>query len=139
MIIRKFDDYFLVKVFQENLKDFNIFDTLDVKTFFQSVFEKLRKKYNLKGLIDVDVYVNLDYGMIIEIHPVCNFFDEVDMKIHIHLDSAFLVQIDINYVTDSEDVYYYRGKFYRTYLGLCDNEVFYKDTEDIIRYGIKVC
>ena len=47
--------------------------------------------------------------------------------------------IDINNILDYEDVYYYKGKFYGTYLGLCDNEVFYRDTDDIVRYGIKVC
>lgn len=139
MIIRKIDDYFLIKVYQEELGDFDIFDTDDVKIFFQSVFDKLREKYNLKGLIDVDVYVNWDYGMIIEIHPICDYFDEVDMRIHVHLGSVFLSLIDMNHILDYEDVYYYKGKFYGTYLGLCDNEVLYKDTEDIIRYGIKVC
>lgn len=139
MIIRKIDDYFLIKVYQDELKNFNIFDIEDVKNFFQIVFQKLKNKYEMRGLIDIDVYVNLDYGMIIEIHPICKYFDEIEIKIHMHLDSIFLIQIDMNNILDYEDVYYYKGKFYGTYLGLCDNEVFYRDTDDIVRYGIKVC
>ena len=139
MIIRKIDDYFLIKFYQEEMGEFDVFDIENIKSFFQKIFDKLRKKYKLKGLVDVDVYVNLDYGMIIEIHPVCNYFDDIDMKIHIHLGSIFLVEIDMNDVLDYEDVYYYKGKFYGNYLGICDNEVFYKDTEEIMEYGIKVC
>lgn len=138
MIIRKVDDYFLIKVYKDNIGDFNIFDIDDIQEFFQDIFDKLRDKYELKGLIDVDVYVNFDYGMIIEVHPVCNFFEEIDMRIHIHLESIFLTLIDMNDILDYEDVYYYKGNFYGTYMKLCDNEVFYKDTEDIINNGIKI-
>lgn len=139
MIIRKIEDYFLVKIYKENMTDFDIFNKDNIKDCFQKILNKIRKKYKLNGLIDVDVYVNFDYGMIIEIHPVYNFFDDIDIRIHVHLDSVFLVNVEMNNIIDYEDVYYYKGKFYGTYLGICDNEVFYKNTEDIIRLGIKVC
>ena len=51
----------------------------------------------------------------------------------------FLMEINSNEVLDYEDVYYYKGKFYGNYLGICDNEVFYKNTKDIIQHGIKIC
>ena len=38
-----------------------------------------------------------------------------------------------------DDDYYYKGVFYGNYLGLCDNEIIYKDTKDIVQKGIKVC
>lgn len=139
MIIRKIDDYFLIKFYRENIGDFNIFDSEDIKELFQDIFKQLKDKYNLNGLIDVDVYVNFNYGMIIEIHPIYDFFDGIDIKIHIHLDSVFLSVINSNNILDYNEVYYYNGKFYGTYLGLCDNEVLYKDTSDIINNGIKVC
>lgn len=139
MIIRKIEDYFLIRIYKESIGEFNIFDKDDIKDCFQKILNKIQKKYNLRGLVEVDVYVNLDYGMIIEIHPICNYFNDIDMRIHIHLDSVFLVNIDTNHLLDYDDVYYYKGKFYGTYPGVCDNEVFYKDTEDIINKGIKIC
>ena len=139
MIIRKYDDYFLVKIFKDNIGDFNIFDMEDIKDFFQSIFDKLKNNYELSGLIEADVYIDNNYGMIVEFRPVCDYFDEVEMRITMHLSNVFLIEIDINNLLDYEDVYYYKGKFYGTYLGICDNEVFYKNTEDIINKGIKVC
>lgn len=139
MIIRKYDDYFLIKVFKDSVKDFNIFDMDSIKEFFQTIFDRLRKRYQLEGLIDVDVYVNDSYGMIIEMRPITSYFEEVDMRIKMHLNNLFLVIIDVNNILDHEDVYYYNGKFYGTYVESSDSEVFYKDTEDIINRGIKVC
>lgn len=138
MIIRKCDDYFLIKVFENNILDFNIFDLNSIKYFFQSIFNVLKEKYDLHGLIDVDVYVNNNYGLIIEMYPVDSCFDDIDMKIKMHLDSVFLVEIDSNCILDYEDVYYYNGKFYGTYLNNCDSEVLYKNTNDIINKGIKI-
>ena len=139
MIIRKFDDYFLVKIYRENLSDFDVFDIDTIRPFFKEIFRKIKNKYNLKGLIDVDVYFNLDYGIIMEIHPVCDLFEQIDVKIHIYLNNVFLTLIDMNDIIDCKNVYYYKGNFYSNYTGLCDNEVFYKDTDNIINYGIKVC
>lgn len=139
MIIRKCDEYFLIKVFKENVGNFNIFDMDSVKDFFQSIFDELKKKYELHGLIDVDVYVNDSYGMIIEMMPIDSYFDEIDMRIKMHLSNVFLVEIDSNSILDYEDVYYYNGKFYSNYSGLIDSEVLYKDTEEIMNKGIKVC
>ena len=139
MIIKKCDDYFLIKVFKEEIGDFNIFDMDDIRVFFQSIFDKLRKKYDLHGLIDVDVYVNDDYGMIIEMMPIDSYFDEIDIRIKMHLSNVFLINIDSNSILDYKDVYYYKGNFYGNYISLCDNEVLYKDTEEIINKGIKVC
>ena len=138
LIIRKCEEYFLIKVFKDEIGDFNIFDMDDVRDFFQSVFDSLRKKYDLHGLIDVDVYVNDCYGMIIEMMPIDSYFDEIDMRIKMHLSNVFLVEIDNNSILDYEDVYYYDGKFYGNYRDNCDSEVLYKETEDIMNKGIKV-
>ena len=138
MIIRKYDDYFLIKIFKENLDNFNIFDIDSIKVLFKDIINKLKEKYDLCGLIDTDVYVNNEYGLIIEMRSVCDYFDEIDIKIKLHLNKEFLVIIDNNSILDYDNVYYYNGKFYGTYLELCDNEVFYKDTDKIIHNGIKI-
>lgn len=139
MIIQKCDDYFLIKVFKNCVEDFNIFDMDSIKELFQSIFDKLKKKYNLHGLIDVDVYINDVYGLIIEMRPIKTYVDEIDMRIKMHLNNLFFVNIDSSSILDYEDVYYYEGKFYGTYLETSDSEVFYKNTEEIINKGIKVC
>lgn len=138
MIIRKCEECFLIKVFKDEIGDFNIFDIDDVRDFFQSIFDKLRKKYDFHGLIDVDVYVNNEYGMIIEMMSVDSYFDDIDIRIKMHLGNVFLVSIDGNSILDYEDVYYYNDKFYGNYRELCDSEVLYKGTEDIINKGIKI-
>ena len=38
-----------------------------------------------------------------------------------------------------DEVYYYKDKFYGIYSKICDNEIFYKDVDEIINNGIKVC
>lgn len=139
MIIRKCDDYFLIRVSNDMVNNINIFDIESIKELFKSIIDKLRKKYDLHGLVDVDVYVNDSYGMIIEMRMLADYFDEIDMKIKMHLNSLFLTEISSNDVLDYEDVYYYRDKFYGNYLGLVDSNIIYKDTDDIISKGIKLC
>ena len=139
MIIRKYDDYYLVKVFNKILNSFNIYDIDSIKIFFGSIFKNLNAKYKLSGLYNVDVYVNELYGMIIEIVSIDKYFSDIDMRINIHLNNYFLVEICNNDILDYEDVYYYKGKFYGNYKDLCDSEIIYKNTDEIINNGIKVC
>ena len=138
MIIRKCEEYFLIKVFNEYLGDFNIFDVDDIKVFFGELFKKLIKKYDLHGLIDAYLYINNDYGMIIELYELDSYFDDIDVRIKINYSDLFLVNIDKKEILDYEDVYYYKGKFYGNYKKLCDNEALYKNTDEIINKGIKV-
>lgn len=139
MIIQKLDDVFVIKVYNALLEDFNIFDIDSVKEFFRSIVNKMKTKYDLRGIVDVDVYVNDKYGMIIEMKEISDYFDEIDMRIKMHLNSLFLTEINSNEVLDYDDVYYYKNKFYGNYIGIVDSDVIYKDSEDIINKGIKVC
>lgn len=138
MIIRKCDEYFLIKVFDEYLGDFNIFDINDIKVFFRELFKKLIKKYDLHGLIDAYLYINNNYGMIIELYELDSYFDDLDVKININFSDLFLVNIDNKDILDYDDVYYYKDKFYGNYKESCDSEVLYKNTNEIINKGIKV-
>ena len=138
MIIKKCDEYYLIKVFNEYLGDFNVFDTNDIKDLFGDLFKRLLKKYDLHGLIDAYIYINNDYGMIIELYELNSYFDDIDVKIKISFSDLFLVSIDNKDMLDYEDVYYYKGKFYGKYKSLSDNEVLYKNTDEIINKGIKI-
>lgn len=139
MIITKENEFFLVKIYQENLSDFDIFDKDSISELFQSILVKLKKKYDIKGLMEVEVFVNPNYGMIIEIHPIYSYFDEVDMRIQVHLNSIFMCEIDSNDLLNFYDVYYYKDKFYAIYTKFVDSQVIYKESEEIIEKGIKVC
>ena len=139
MIIKKLDDIFVIKIYKALLEDFNIFDIDSVKEFFRSIIKKLKTKYDLRGIVDVDVYVNDKYGMIIEMQEVSRHLEEIDLKIKMHLNSLFLVNINSDALLDYEEVYYYKGNFYGNYLKPVDEKIIYKDTEDIIRKGIKIC
>ena len=141
MIIRHCDECFVVKVLKSEIGDFNIFDIDDIKCFFKDIFKNITKNYDLHGLIDANVYVNNDYGMIVELVSINSCFDEldIDVKIKMHLNNVFLVEIDSYYLLDYDDVYYYNDKFYGVYNDLSDGEIIYKDTEEIIDKGIKVC
>lgn len=139
MIIQKLNNCFLIKISKSEVGDLNIFDIDDIKGLFKSIFTKLKKKYDLHGQIDAEVYVNNNYGLIIELYLIDDFFEEIDIRIKMHLNSLFLVNIDCYNILDYDEVYYYDGKFYGTYLENTDSDIIYKKTEKIIKDGIKVC
>lgn len=139
MIISKEDKLFVVKIFKEYLpKDFDIFDQSCIRNMLKKVLIKLKKKYQLSGLLDIDVYINSDYGMIIEVDNICLFSEEIDANIQIHLDCIFMNEIGMAEVDKYKQVYYYDGQFYGVYQGLCDSHVIYKDCDDLMEKGIKV-
>ena len=138
MIIQKLDDYYIVKVFKEKLDDFNPFDKSCIEQLFQKILKKLLKNYSIHGLIDADIYFDRLYGMIIELREVYDYFDDIDLKIHFHLDSVFLVEIEYDYFNKINDVYYYKGKYYKIYDKIIDGPIIYKDSEciEIMEKGI---
>ena len=137
MIIQKLDDYYIVKIFKEKLEEFNPFDKNCIEKLFQKILKKLLKNYSIHGLIDADIYFDRLYGMIIELREVYDYFDDIDLKIHFHLDSVFLVEIDDD-IKSLKDVYYYQGKYYKTYDKMIDSPIIYKDSEciEIMEKGI---
>ena len=138
MIIQKLDDYYIVKIFKEKLEDFNPFDKSCIEQLFQKMLKKILKNYSIHGLIDADIYFDKLYGMIIELREVYDYFDDIDLKIHFHLDSVFLVEIEYDYFNKMNDVYYYKGKYYKVYDKIIDGPIIYKDSEciEIMEKGI---
>ena len=138
MIIQKLDDGYIVKVFKEKLGDFDAFDKSCIEELFQGILKKLLKRDSIHGLIEADVYFDRLYGMIIELREVYDYFEEIDLRIHFHLDSVFLVEIDENDIDTLKDIYYYRGKYYKTYDKMIDSPIIYKDSEciEIMEKGI---
>ena len=138
MVVQKNDKFILVKIFKESIDEFDINNKENVINLFKEIFLKLKKKYNLSGLFDVDVFVNPEYGMILEIVPVYEYLEEIDMRIKIHLDCVFLDLIDSSEILDYEIVYYYKDKFYGVYNGKGEHNVLYHECCEIIDKGIRV-
>lgn len=139
MIFSKEDKFLLVKIFKDNLINFDVYDKEQIMDLFKDIFMKIKDKYKLSGLFDVDIYVNNEYGMIIEIYNLCFYNGEVDIKIRFHLDSIFLTEINSNELLDYEAVYYYNEKFYGEFKDFRDEDVIYKNVDLIINNGIKIC
>lgn len=139
MIIKECDNFFLIKVFKDFDDNFDSFDIDSIRKLFYKMVKKLKLKYNLKGLFEADIYINSYYGIIVEMRLVDNLGEDIDVDITIHINNNFLIEIDSSSILDYRDVYYYKDKFYGTYLEISDNEVIYKNTDDIINNGIKVC
>ena len=139
MIFNKENKFILVKIFKSYLNDFDIYDKDNIIDLFKDIFITIKNKYNLLGLFDVDIYVNDEYGLIIEIHNICSYDYEIDLRINVHLDSIFFSEINSSEILDYNKVYYYNDKFYGLFKKFSDNDVIYKNTNVIINDGIKVC
>ena len=138
MIFSKEDKFILVKIYKSYLNNFDIYDKEKIMDLFKGIFIKVKKKYNLSGLFDVYIYVNESYGMIIEIKNVYLYDNESDIKIKVHLDSVFLIEIFNHEILDYDEVYYYKDKFYGIYKNACDRNIIYKNTDIIMSNGMKI-
>lgn len=137
MIIRKKNNIFIIKILKEKLNNFNIFNQDNIKELFQNILTKIKEKHDLNGLLNIDVYLNEYYGMIIEIKPIYYYKNEIDMKIHFHLDCIFLSEINTKELTKLKNTYLYRNKYYTIYKNIADSNIIYK-TNDILEKGIKI-
>ena len=138
MIFSKEDKFILVKIYKSYLNNFDIYDKEKIMDLFKGILIKVKKKYNLSGLFDVDIYVNESYGMIIEIKNVYLYDNESDIKIKVHLDSVFLIEIFNHEILDYDEVYYYKDKFYGIYKNVCDRNIIYKNTDIIMSNGMQI-
>ena len=137
MIIRKIDDIFVIKISREEVNKIDIFNNDEIKIFFQDLLIKIKKKYKLSGILEMEVYVNEYYGMIIELKSVFNYFEEIDLRIHFHLNCTFLYEINDNDLISSTDVYFYKDKYYKIYKSITDSSIIYK-TDIILGKGVKI-
>ena len=82
-------------------KDFcsniNIYDIDEIKILIPNLLKKYIKKLNLTGILYLDIYLDNNYGMIIEIeNKKFNFKNNIlELKINFHLNNLFLYKIDL--------------------------------------------
>lgn len=137
MLIRKENNIYIIKIPKEELKNFNIFNKEEISYLFQKIIKKIKNKYKLEGLLDINIYINNNYGMIIEINPLYEYQNRIDMKIHFHIDSIFMYEINNSELLTLKDIYYYKKKYYSIYKNTVDSKIIYK-TEEILKKGIKI-
>lgn len=140
MIISKDGEEYFVKVFKEYLpENFDVFNKENISLVFRDILMNLKKKYQVRGVIEIEAYVNSEYGMILEIKEVCPYFEEMDVHIQFHLDSLFLVEISLDEVLKNKEVYYLNDKFYSIYSKWCDGNIIYKNCDELLEKAIRVC
>ena len=138
MIISREDNLFIIKIFKDYLNDIDIYDKDSIVSLFRDILLKLRKRYRLEGLFNIKVYINDDYGMIMEVDNVYKYKDEIDVKISFNIDSIFLYEV-CDYSNSKGSIYYYNDKYYSDYMNdYCDSEIIYKDSLNIINEGIRI-
>ena len=111
MKVESIQNKIIVYLFDEKYNIKNIKNTLE------NVFNNLNKYYDIKfnNSYNLELYINKNYGMILEIEENKNEFyeeDVVNIKLNVLRDTLFLYGIDepLNYLNN--EMYYYEDKFY---------------------------
>ena len=134
-------------------KIINIYDHTEIQNITKKVIKKINKHNKLYGLAILEIYQDINYGIIIEIKNIKKIFsskDELEIKITIHTDTQFLYKIDYFDITknNKDNIYYYKNNFYlelnkpinkRKYLDILEkSEIIYNDTYKVINEGLKI-
>lgn len=140
MVISKSGDLFIIRIYKDMIHDFDMYDTDSILELFKIFLVRLKDKYGVSGLCSIDVYVNEKFGVIVEVNNICKYDDEIDVKVSFHIDSFFLVEInfDIDDIDNYDEIYYYKGKYYANYNNVCDSNIIYANSLDIVNKGIRV-
>lgn len=78
-------------------------DKVNLDIYFKKLFLRIKNKYNLElnGYYDINVYIDNNYGSIIEIEnedlDYYNYFNQIDMEIKVN-KTTFLYEIDYEYL-----------------------------------------
>lgn len=152
MIINKIDNYYIIKLLNTKI---SIYDPSKLEEIAKTIIKKIDKNYKLNNYIQLEFYLNDNYGTIIKLKDYKSpllISDDKTVKITIHTETPFLYQIDYFDIEKNkipkEKLYYYKNKFYlkindninkKKYLKLLElSEVIYENTEAIIDKGIKI-
>lgn len=112
------------------------YDISKIEDSFKQIFETLKYCYNIEinGFYDIDVYIDKNYGIIIEMKKEdidFDFYDQVDMKISFH-NQKFLYQLDD--IKLGGKIYKYKNKYYTNKYDIEYSIPIYK-TNDIFKYA----
>ncbi len=148
------ENFYILKIFNDN-DNFDIYDHEFIKDFTKELFDNILKKYDIRGDVLFNIYIDNLYGIIIEITSNNDILSEdlVELKIKFNLNISFLYEVDYFYLYENkltnQNIYFYKDKFYleiineinrKDYLELLDNSYVIYDNQinDIVNNGIKL-
>lgn len=152
MIINKLkiSNEYIIKLLDKKI---DIYNPVVLEKLTEKMLKKILKNNTLKKLIILDIYTDKNYGTIIilkDYNKLVNLIDELEVKIHIHIDSIFLYKVNNLNITklNNKNIYYYKNNFYievkentniKDYLPLLEEEeIIYEYSDEIINKGIKI-
>lgn len=152
MIINKLknSNEYIIKLLDKKI---DIYNPVVLEKLTEKMLKKILKNNTLKKLIILDIYTDKNYGTIIilkDYNKLVNLIDELEIKIHIHIDSIFLYKVNNLNITklNNKNIYYYKNNFYievkentniKDYLPLLEEEeIIYEYSDEIINKGIKI-
>ena len=96
----------------------NLKNEKELEKFLKSIILSLKNRYNviLKGLYEIDIFVNKKIGALVEIEKIEAFMykeKDVDLNIKVIFDCDFYFKTeDYFLLSDYKDIYYYKNYFY---------------------------
>lgn len=156
MIFKIIDDnFYKLTINKDFCSNINIYDIDEIKILIPNLLKKYIKKLNLTGILYLDIYLDNNYGMIIEIeNKKFNFKNNIlELKINFHLNNLFLYKIDLYKIKEilnlyHQKIYYYNNNFYLEIINKIDDKFFnilsefgeitYKNNLNIVNKGVKI-
>ena len=150
------ENKFIAKISNDAVENIDIFDVDEVENFIKILFKNFLKRQKTKGEVELNIYIDNNYGMIVDIKTEDDYIfdDEVDIKIIFHLNNAFLYEIDYFDIVENTNIknaniYFYNNKYYleltddidkKDYLKLLESSTIIWDDEGfkIIDKGVKL-
>ena len=140
IITQREPNRYLVKLPFDEGFTFSFEDQEEILELFKKVFERLVEKYKICGDVVIHFYLDLEYGVILDIMQESNYQDEIHTKIIFHLNCKFMVEVNyFDYIGKNQYLYYYKDKFYDEWKKnfFYDGEIIYDD-DNIFNEGIKI-
>ena len=150
MIVSKINNYYEIKIINNNIDIYNPLELQDITT---KIYKYISKNNKLNKLIIVDIYPDNNYGIITTLkdYKKTHFKDEIEVKINIHTTSSILYKIDYFNIENKKikgKIYYYDNNFYleidkvlnsNDYLHILEeSEIIYEQSDEIQNKGVKI-
>lgn len=152
MIINKTDENYIIKLLNKKI---DIYKPKELEEITKKIIKKINKNYRLNNCIQLEFYLNNNYGTIIKLKDYKSTFklnNDKTVKIKIYTECPFLYQIDYFDIEKNKipqkNIYYYKNKFYleineniniKDYYKLLEfSKIIYDDSFDILDKAIKI-
>lgn len=89
-------NYYRLILDNKNIENINFFDNIELKKFIVKFLPKYLKKYNITGILKLDIYWNIFLGLIINIKKEKDIKNDnfVELKIIFHFNNIILYKVN---------------------------------------------